>query len=85
VTPWHLQAPVLTSPQQKRLFHVITAMITTFATISYFAMASGDGNSFSHILVKEVHKHVPDTVEHVYRQVFWARYVCYTLTSLSWV
>merc|ERR1712093_967803 len=42
-------------PVQKRLFHLITA----FASISYFAMATGDGNSFAHIVVKEAHKHTP--------------------------
>jgi len=68
-------------PVQKRLFHVLTAFITTFATISYFAMATGDGNSFTHIIVKEAHKHVPDTVEHVFRQVFWARYIDWALTT----
>jgi len=68
-------------PVQKRLFHVLTAFITTFATISYFAMATGDGNSFAHIILKETHKHVPDTVEHVFRQVFWARYVDWALTT----
>jgi bacteriorhodopsin len=44
-------------------------------------MATGDGNSFAHIVVKEAHKHVPDTVEHVFRQVFWARYVDWSLTT----
>jgi len=68
-------------PVQKRLFHVITTFITTFAAISYFAMATGDGNSFTHVIIKEVHKHVPDTIEHVYRQVFWARYVDWALTT----
>jgi bacteriorhodopsin len=67
--------------QQKRLFHVITTLITTFAAISYFAMATGDGNSYAHIVVKEAHKHVPDTVEHVFRQVFWARYVDWSVTT----
>merc|ERR1711900_61635 len=61
--------------------HVITALITTFASISYFAMATGDGNSFAHIVVKEAHKHTPDTVEHIFRQVFWARYVDWALTT----
>jgi bacteriorhodopsin len=56
-------------------------MITTFAAISYFAMATGDGNSFSHTIIKEVHKRVPDTVEHIYRQVFWARYIDWSLTT----
>ncbi|KAI1081182.1 opsin-1 [Whalleya microplaca] len=31
------------TPVQKRLFHVITAFITTFAFFSYYAMATGDG------------------------------------------
>lgn len=69
------------TPVQKRLFYVITAMITTFATISYFAMATGDGNSYAHTVVKHVHKHTPDVTEHVYRQVFWARYVDWALTT----
>jgi len=68
-------------PVQKRLFHVLTAFITTFATLSYFAMATGDGNSFAHILIKEAHKHTPDTIEHVFRQVFWARYIDWTVTT----
>ncbi|KAI9047339.1 hypothetical protein LZ554_008786 [Drepanopeziza brunnea f. sp. 'monogermtubi'] len=68
-------------PVQKRLFHIITALITTFATLSYFAMATGDGNSYAHIVLKELHKHTPDTVEHVYRQVFWARYVDWVVTT----
>ncbi|KUJ06663.1 putative opsin-1 [Mollisia scopiformis] len=68
-------------PVQKRLFHVITTLITTFATISYFAMATGDGNSYAHIVIKEAHKHVPDTFEDVFRQVFWARYIDWSLTT----
>jgi len=68
-------------PVQKRLFHVLTAFITTFATLSYFAMATGDGNSFAHIVIKEAHKHTPDTIEHVFRQVFWARYIDWTVTT----
>jgi len=68
-------------PVQKRLYHVLTAFITTFATISYFAMATGDGNSYAHIVIKETHKHVPDTIQHVFRQVFWARYVDWALTT----
>ncbi|PBP21271.1 opsin-1 [Diplocarpon rosae] len=68
-------------PVQKRLFHILTALITTFATLSYFAMATGDGNSYAHIVVKETHKHTPDTVEHIFRQVFWARYVDWAVTT----
>ncbi|ESZ98609.1 opsin-1 [Sclerotinia borealis F-4128] len=68
-------------PVQKRLFHVLTAFITLFATLSYYAMAIGDGNALTHIIVREVHNHTPDTFEHVYRQVFWARYVDWSLTT----
>ncbi|PQE17908.1 putative opsin-1 protein [Rutstroemia sp. NJR-2017a WRK4] len=68
-------------PVQKRLFHVLTAFITLFATLSYFAMATGDGNSYAHIIVKETHNHTPATFEHIYRQVFWARYVDWTVTT----
>jgi bacteriorhodopsin len=71
----------LTTPQQKRVFHVITALITTVATLSYFAMATGEGSSFAHIIVKESHKYVPDTREHILRQVFWARYVDWAITT----
>jgi len=68
-------------PVQKRLFHVLTTFITLFATLSYFAMATGDGISWHHIVIKEVHKHVPDTREHVFRQIFWARYVDWSVTT----
>jgi len=68
-------------PVQKRLFHILTAFITTFAAISYFAMAMGDGISYSHNTVKESHKHVPDTTQEVYRQVYWARYVDWSVTT----
>ncbi|KAK6581775.1 hypothetical protein PZA11_005472 [Diplocarpon coronariae] len=68
-------------PVQKRLFHILTALITTFATLSYFAMATGDGHSYAHIIVKETHKHTPDTVQHIFRQVFWARYIDWAVTT----
>jgi len=68
-------------PVQKRLFHVITACITLFATVSYFAMATGDGNSFTHIVVKTVNKHTPDTFEDIFRQIFWARYIDWSVTT----
>jgi bacteriorhodopsin len=56
-------------------------MITIFAALSYFAMASGHGVSYNHIKVRETHKHVPDTTHDVYRQVYWARYVDWTVTT----
>jgi len=69
-------------PAQKRLFHVLTAFITTFATISYFAMAVGDGVSFNTEV--DVHKgkhNIPDTETIVSREVYWARYVDWSVTT----
>lgn len=69
-------------PVQKRLFHILTTFITAFATLSYFAMATGDGNSFAHVVKRHSHKHnIPDTTQDVYRQVYWARYVDWTVTT----
>ncbi|KAK3674862.1 hypothetical protein LTR78_005206 [Recurvomyces mirabilis] len=68
-------------PISKRLYHVVTIMITVFATLSYFAMASGHGIAYHHVVVREAHKHVPDTTSDVYRQVYWARYVDWSLTT----
>lgn len=68
-------------PVQKRLFHILTAFITTFAFLSYFAMASGDGINFNKIVETESHKHVPDTYKITYREVYWARYVDWSVTT----
>ena len=68
--------------QQKRLFHIITAFITTFAFLSYFAMASGTGVTLKHIAIVEKHaQHIPDTVQDVFREVYYARYIDWTLTT----
>jgi len=67
--------------QSKRLYHVITTLITIFATLSYFAMASGHGISYHKTTEVEHHKHVPNTEHDVYRQVYWARYVDWSLTT----
>lgn len=68
-------------PVQKRLFYVITTLITITAAISYFAMATGQGVSVHHIHVREQHDHVPDTHHEIQRQVFWARYVDWAITT----
>ncbi len=44
-------------------------------------MASGDGNSFVLNVVRHSHERGPDTVQHVYRQVYWARYVDWSITT----
>ncbi|KAI9858962.1 MAG: hypothetical protein M1824_003963 [Vezdaea acicularis] len=67
-------------PTKNRLFHILTTFITLFATISYFAMATGDGISYSKTTVTVKHKH-QDTYKDVYRQVFWARYIDWSVTT----
>lgn len=71
----------LTLSQSRRLYHIITTLITIFASLSYFAMATGHGTAYNHITVRESHKHVPDTTHDLYRQVFWARYVDWSVTT----
>jgi bacteriorhodopsin len=69
-------------PVQRRLYHVITTLITITAALSYFAMASGHATSFSCESVKDHHKHgIPDTYHDECRQVYWARYVDWCITT----
>ncbi|MCJ1336962.1 hypothetical protein MMC09_002240 [Bachmanniomyces sp. S44760] len=69
-------------PVQKRMFHILTAFITTFATISYFAMATGDGISLNHVVLKtHSSKHGLSTYKDLYREVYWARYVDWSVTT----
>ena len=67
--------------QQKRLFHIITGFITTFAFLSYFAMATGDGISYSKYTETEKHDKVPDIDHTIHRQIYWARYVDWSVTT----
>ena len=64
------------------MFHILTAFITTFAFLSYYAMATGDGISNNKIVEKQTHKHgLPDTYHTTYREVYWARYVDWSVTT----
>ncbi|KAI0535428.1 hypothetical protein GGR58DRAFT_515404 [Xylaria digitata] len=66
-------------PVQKRLLHILTAFITTTAFLSYYAMATGAGINYHTTIIKETKLHV--VTELVKRQVFWARYIDWTLTT----
>lgn len=44
-------------------------------------MATGDGVSTVNIIIRESHKHVPDTFQTVERSVYWARYVDWSVTT----
>ncbi|MCJ1325314.1 hypothetical protein MMC10_001977 [Thelotrema lepadinum] len=69
-------------PASKRLFHIITAFITTFAAISYYAMAVGDGVYDNVIKFTESHGNgIPDTYYYQSREVYWARYVDWSVTT----
>jgi len=70
-------------PTSKRVFHIITTLIAIIGTLSYFSMATGHtGNYFSCTSVRDEHGHgIPDTFHEVCRQVYWARYVDWALTT----
>jgi bacteriorhodopsin len=58
------------------LFHILTAFITTFAFLSYFATATGEGIRYHRIVVTEKHHK-----EIIFREVYWARYVEWFFTT----
>ncbi|KAK2469336.1 Small subunit processome complex component [Fusarium oxysporum f. sp. albedinis] len=64
----------------RRLYHVITTLITIISALSYFAMASGHAAAFICQTIREDHKPVPNILRHVCREVFWARFVDSSLT-----
>ncbi|KAI1182279.1 hypothetical protein F5B17DRAFT_444375 [Nemania serpens] len=66
-------------PVQKRLFHILTAFITTIAFLSYYAMATGTGIGIHTTVLKETKLHV--VTELVKRQIFWVRYIDWSLTT----
>uniref|UniRef100_UPI001C31EA5B Opsin n=1 Tax=Leptosphaeria maculans TaxID=5022 RepID=UPI001C31EA5B len=68
-------------PVNRRLYHVITTIITLTAALSYFAMATGHGVALNKIVIRTQHDHVPDTYETVYRQVYYARYIDWAITT----
>lgn len=69
-------------PIQRRLYHVITTIITITAAVSYFAMATGHATTFSCRTVRDHHNHdIPDTFHEECREVFWARYVDWAITT----
>lgn len=66
----------------KRLFYQLTTYITVIATLSYYAMATGSGWSFRPFWHTDEHKHgIPDTHKVVFRQIFYARYIDWLLTT----
>ncbi len=68
-------------PVSRRLFHVAATVITLVGALSYFALASGGGSALHCTKVADRHDEVPDTHHALCRQVFWARYVDWALTT----
>lgn len=69
-------------PVSRRVFHVITTLITIVTAISYFSMASGQATAYHCTTVTDHHGHrIPNTHHEVCRQVFWGRYVGWSLTG----
>ena len=44
-------------------------------------MAVKDGVTYNKITIKQSQKHFPDTYQTIYREVYWARYVDWSLTT----
>lgn len=68
-------------PVSRRVFHIITTIITLTSAAAYFAMASGHASTYHCTAVRDHHKHIPDTFHDVCRQVYWARYIQWAITS----
>ncbi|KKY34025.1 putative opsin protein [Diaporthe ampelina] len=68
-------------PVSKRLYHVITTLITITAALSYFSMATGHGANLHCVQVKTHHNKVPDTYHDVCREVYFARYIDWAITT----
>ncbi|PLB37569.1 opsin family protein [Aspergillus candidus] len=68
-------------PLPRRVFHTITSIITTISFIIYLAMATGEGTTFKHDILRHANKHVPDTHDDIFRQVFYLRYINWFLTE----
>lgn len=68
-------------PISKRIYHVLTTLTAIIASLSYFALASGAGEAYNCTTVIDQHKYAPDSSHEICRQVYWARYVDWALTT----
>ncbi|CAG8894140.1 unnamed protein product [Penicillium egyptiacum] len=69
------------APLSKRVFHILTSLITTISFIIYLALSTGQGITTKHVTIHERHKHVPDTETDYIRQVLWLRFVNWALAT----
>jgi bacteriorhodopsin len=71
-------------PVSRRLYHIITSAVVIIAALSYFAMATGDGIKLHCVADRSSHHRGQDSTVAVHetcRQIYWARYVDWTLTT----
>lgn len=68
-------------PVSRRLYHVITTIITLTAAISYFAMATGHAVGENCRTVKDHEGKLPSTHHQECRQVYYARYIDWAITT----
>ncbi|KAJ5876353.1 Opsin [Penicillium soppii] len=69
------------APLPKRIFHILTSLITTISFITYLALSTGQGITTKHVRIEEYHKHVPNTHTDYSRQILWLRYLNWALTT----
>ncbi|CDM38139.1 hypothetical protein DTO013E5_8750 [Penicillium roqueforti] len=69
------------APLSKRIFHILTSLITTISFVIYLALSTGQGIITKHDRVHESHKHVPDTHTDYARQILWLRFVNWAITT----
>jgi bacteriorhodopsin len=73
---------LLTDEQAKRFHHSLTTLIVVIASISYFAMANKSGMVEHHRKIPEHHVDpLPPTHRHIFRDVYYARFVDWFLTT----
>lgn len=66
--------------QPKRVYHYIATTVTTISTLSYFSMATYVGAVMVHAAIHDPQGPRPEIYERILYQVYWARYVDWTLT-----
>jgi len=69
-------------PAAKRFHHSLTTLMVVIAGLSYFAMANKSGVIEHHRRVPEHHiDPLPPTHRHIFRDVYYARYIDWLLTT----
>jgi bacteriorhodopsin len=75
------RASILTALQKKRAIHTITTLVLITSSISYFAMATGHAVSWKRDTFNYHHHDEGYSAKVVFRQVFWARFVDWAITT----